>query len=122
MVPWSEVPTTPMNNSQIPNSNQILESIPALPHPELSKIFFHRIMAELSQLKEEIGDFTAKDIVFKALDTVPDLELEWADPKLYGKNKLLITTKNKVAVLDVTPVIQAIKLVWNTYIQSQHLQ
>lgn len=94
-------------------------SIPPLPHPELTKLFFHSIMAELSNLQEEIGDYTAKDIAFKALDSIPDLSVEWGDSKAYGRNRVLLSYQNKIAVLDLTPVIQALKLVWNTFIESR---
>ncbi len=101
------------------DSSEIRKSVSGLPDPELSRIFFHSLMTELSQLTEEIGDYTAKDIIYKALQNVPEIAVEWGDPKIYGKNKLLLGYKDKVAVFDTTPVQQAIKLVWNAFISSR---
>lgn len=98
---------------------KIYESLPQLPNPELSRLFFHSLMSELSELKEEIGDYTAKDIIFKSLNQVPDMNVEWGDRNIYGRNRVIIFHKEKIAILDLTPVIQAVKLVWNTFINSR---
>ena len=45
-------------------------------------------------------------------------EVSCAEVSLANK----IFSKDKIAVLDLTPVIQALKLVWNTYITSQNLK
>jgi len=106
-----------MNNL---NTALLEESLGILPNKEITKIFFHSIMAELSELQEEIGDYTAKEIVFRSLDRIPNIKVEWGDPRIYGKNRVLMGTQEKIAVLDITPVIQALKLVWNTYFSSQN--
>jgi len=77
-------------------------------------------MTELSHLQEEIGDYTAKEIVFRSIDRIPNVKLEWGDSRIYGRNRVLLGTQDKIAVLDLTPVVQALKLVWNTYYSSQN--
>lgn len=108
------------NKSLSPEEIRKLENVlPELPNPELSKIFFHGIMKELSLLQEEMGDYTAKDIVFKSLQKVPDMRVEWGESHVYGKNRVVLFHGEKIAILDITPIIQAIKLVWNTFIRSK---
>jgi hypothetical protein len=109
----------PMNKPNSADWKGIHDSLPPLPNPELSKLFFHSLMTELSQLSEEIGDYTAKDIIFKSLGKVPDVSVEWGDRNTYGKNRVLLSHDNKIAVLDLTPILQAVKLVWNTFIASR---
>ena len=109
------MPTNKLNSSEIKNS------LPPLPNPELTRLFYHAIMTELSSLKEEIGDYTAKEIVFNALDRIPEVKVEWGNNQVYGRNRILLGYADKIAVLDITPIMQSIKLVWNTYYCSQNL-
>ncbi|MCC5813282.1 MAG: hypothetical protein JJT78_00875 [Leptospira sp.] len=108
-----------MNKHNSTNWEGIQNSLPHFPNPELSKLFFHSLMSELSLLSEEIGDYTAKDIIFKSLNQVPNISVEWGDRNTYGKNRVLLSHENKIAVLDLTPILQAVKLVWNTFIASR---
>lgn len=109
----------PMNKHSSTDWKGIQDSLPNFPNPELSRLFFHSLMAELSQLDEEIGDYTAKELIYKSLDQVPDMTVQWGDRNTYGKNRVLLTHKDKVAVMDLTPILQAVKLVWNTFIGSR---
>ncbi len=103
-------------------SSDIEKAFPAFPNEDLSKIFFHSIMSELSELQEEIGYYSSKEIIFRSLNRIPSVKIEWGDQRIYGRNRVLMAYKDKIAVLDLTPVIQALKLVWNTYITSQNLK
>jgi hypothetical protein len=104
-------------NKQI--HSELKNKLPPLPTDEMSRLFYHSMMQELSVLREEIGDYTAKDIIYRSLGKLPGVHLEWGNPQHYGRNRILLSYLDKAAVLDTTPIIQAIKLVWNTYIQSQ---
>ena len=101
------------------NTTLLKESLALFPDEEITKTFFHSIMSELSSLQEEIGDYTAKEILFRSLDRLPNVKVEWGDSRIYGRNRALMAYKDKIAVLDLTPVVQALKLVWNTYYSSQ---
>ena len=75
-------------------------------------------MKELSEMDGELSDIDVKEMMFDSLNKMPNLIVEWADSKKFGKNKIFLKENNNIILLDLTEIIAGIKLAWKEYQDS----
>lgn len=86
---------------------------------ELTKTLFHSILEDLERIEDPLSEFEIKLMVQKAIRYLPDWQAEWGEVDRFGKNTLLLKYKENILVVEATPVIQAIQILWNNYLESK---
>ncbi|TGN17981.1 hypothetical protein [Leptospira idonii] len=82
---------------------------------ELAKTFFLSILQDLSQVEEHLSDFEVKQLILSGLKRIPDMEVEWGESDRFGKSTLLLKVKSNLLVIEATPLIHTIRILWNEY-------
>lgn len=82
---------------------------------ELTKTFFYSILSDLSEIGETLSDFEVKLLIKKALAHSPDLQVEWGEVDRFGNNTLLVKYESNLLVIEVSPLINTIRILWNEY-------
>jgi hypothetical protein len=82
---------------------------------ELAKTFFLSILNDLSVVEEELSDFEVKQLILSGLSKIPGMEVEWGEMDRFGKSTLLIKQDKSLLVVEATPLIGTIRLLWNDY-------
>jgi hypothetical protein len=57
---------------------------------------------------------------FEAFQKNPEFQVEWAERDIAGKNHLAIRHHDKIMVMDVQPLIEALRILWDAYWKSNH--
>ncbi|MCT8332788.1 hypothetical protein NUH30_03805 [Leptospira sp. 85282-16] len=82
---------------------------------ELAKTFFFSILSDLSEIGETLSDFEVKLLIKKALSHSPHLQVEWGEMDRFGNNTLLVKYESNLLVIEVSPLISTIRILWNEY-------
>lgn len=82
---------------------------------ELTKTFFFSILKDLSEIGETLTDFEVKVLIQNALSHSPDLQVEWGEMDRFGNSTLLVKYESNLLVIEVSPLINAIRILWNEY-------
>ncbi|GBF41106.1 hypothetical protein LPTSP2_03770 [Leptospira ellinghausenii] len=82
---------------------------------ELAKTFFLSILKDLGEIDETLSDFEVKVLIQKALTHHPKLQVEWGEMDRFGQNTLLVKYQNNLLLIEVSPLINAIRILWNEY-------
>jgi|GEM_PF-1886496 hypothetical protein len=82
---------------------------------ELAKTFFLSILSDLSEVRETLTDFEVKQLILGGLKKIPGMEVEWGEMDRFGKSTLLIKQNSSLLVVEATPLINTIRVLWNDY-------
>ncbi|XDD47850.1 hypothetical protein AB3N60_07180 [Leptospira sp. WS39.C2] len=82
---------------------------------ELTKTFFLSILKDLGEIDETLSDYEVKVLIQKALTNHPELQVEWGDMERFGQNTLLVKYQDSLLLIEVSPLINAIRVLWNEY-------
>jgi hypothetical protein len=86
---------------------------------EIAKTFFLSILEDLSSIEESLDDFEVKQLILKALAKNPNLDVEWGEMDRFGKSTLLVKYENSLLLIEASPLISTIRVLWNEY-RSKH--
>ncbi|EOQ90402.1 hypothetical protein LEP1GSC202_3744 [Leptospira yanagawae serovar Saopaulo str. Sao Paulo = ATCC 700523] len=81
----------------------------------LTKTFFLSILQDLGEIEDTISDYEVKALIQKALTHHPELQVEWGEMDRFGQNTLLVRYQNNLLLIEVSPLINAIRVLWNEY-------
>ncbi len=87
---------------------------------EIAKTFFLSILSDLSTVEESLSDFEVKQLILSGLKKIPGMEVEWGEMDRFGKSTLLIKQDSNLLVVEASPLIATIRILWNDY-QSKNL-
>lgn len=82
---------------------------------ELAKTFFLSILKDLGEIDESLSDYEIKVLIQKALSHHPTLQVEWGQMDRFGQNTLLVRFQNNLLLIEVSPLINTIRILWNEY-------
>lgn len=82
---------------------------------EIAKTFFLSILSDLSEVQETLTDFEVKQLILGGLKKIPGMEVEWGEMDRFGKSTLLIKQNSNLLVIEATPLISTIRVLWNDY-------
>mgnify|MGYP001569443513 CR=1 FL=1 len=82
---------------------------------EIAKTFFLSILSDLSSVEEELSDFEVKQLILGGLKKIPSMDVEWGEADRFGKSTLLIKKDANLLVIEATPLINTIRVLWNDY-------
>lgn len=82
---------------------------------KISEIFFLSLLKDLGEIDETLSDFEVKVLIQKALAHHPELQVEWGEMDRFGQNTLLVKYQNNLLLIEVSPLISAIRVLWNEY-------
>lgn len=81
----------------------------------LTKTFFLSILKDLGEIDDTLSDYEVKVLIQKALTHHPELQVEWGEMERFGQNTLLVKYQNNLLMIEVSPLISAIRVLWNEY-------
>lgn len=87
---------------------------------EIAKTFFLSILEDLSSIEESLDDFEVKQLILKALAKNPNLDVEWGEMDRFGKSTLLVKYENSLLLIEASPLISTIRVLWNEYRSKQN--
>ncbi|MGV3665319.1 MAG: hypothetical protein ACO1NV_04255 [Leptospira bouyouniensis] len=82
---------------------------------ELAKTFFLSILKDLGEIDESLSDYEIKVLIQRALSHHPTLQVEWGQMDRFGQNTLLVRYQNNLLLIEVSPLINTIRILWNEY-------
>ncbi|MCZ8156223.1 MAG: hypothetical protein O9264_08915 [Leptospira sp.] len=82
---------------------------------EIAKTFFLSILSDLSAVEETLTDFEVKQLILGGLKKIPNMDVEWGEMDRFGKSTLLIKQDSNLLVIEATPLINTIRVLWNDY-------
>lgn len=82
---------------------------------ELAKTFFLSILKDLGEIDESLSDYEIKVLIQRALSHHPTLQVEWGEMDRFGQNTLLVRYQNNLLLIEVSPLINTIRILWNEY-------
>ncbi|MCZ8341936.1 MAG: hypothetical protein O9301_02810 [Leptospira sp.] len=82
---------------------------------EIAKIFFLSILEDLSSVEEHLSDFEVKQLILRALEKNPNLDVEWGEMDRFGRSTLLVKYQENLLLIEASPLINTIRILWNEY-------
>ncbi|MDF3818663.1 hypothetical protein P3G55_02055 [Leptospira sp. 96542] len=82
---------------------------------DLAKTFFLSIVKDLGEIEDTLTEFEVKQLIRKAISNSPHLDVEWGDSDRFGNSTLLVKYESNLLVIEASPLIQTIKILWNEY-------
>jgi hypothetical protein len=73
---------------------------------------------KLMEFEEEVSDYELRRIIFSMFKRILGYHIEWADPDVHGKNRILIQAKEKEIVVNITGLMDSIRKIHREYIEK----
>jgi len=86
---------------------------------EIAKTFFLSTLYDLSKIQDKLSDFEVKQIILSGMQKIPDMDVEWGETDRFGKSTLLLKYKSNLLVIEATPLINTIRILWNEFQSSE---
>lgn len=86
---------------------------------EFASVFFHSILTDLALIEDDLSDFEIKQLVLRALQKVPEMDVEWGEADRFGKSTLLIKKGQSLLVVESTALINTIRVLWSEYLANR---
>ncbi|MCU0823749.1 MAG: hypothetical protein MUF77_03820 [Leptospira sp.] len=85
---------------------------------EIATIFFLSILEDLSSVEEHLSDFEVKQLILRALEKNPNLDVEWGEMDRFGRSTLLVKYQDNLLLIEASPLINTIRILWNEYLRK----
>lgn len=78
---------------------------------------FSSLTQKLMEFEEEVSDYELRRIIFAMFKRVLGFYIEWADPDVHGKNRILIQAEEEEIIVNITELMESIRKIHREYVE-----
>ncbi len=80
---------------------------------------YHILSKKLKQHEEPISDYELREIIFAMFDSILGFKIEWADPEIYGKNRIVVHAGEEQIIANITNLIDSLRIIHKDYVEEK---
>ena len=85
---------------------------------EINNRIYELFLERLPDIEGEISNYDIKQLILDVTKSIISYDVEWGDPKIYGKYTILIHGKNKIMQLNASKLIEAIRSLHQKFLEE----
>lgn len=87
---------------------------------EMVKNTIYQILSKkLKEHEEPISDYELREIVFAMFESILGFTIEWADPEVYGKNRIVVHAGKEKIIANITNLLDSLKTIHKDYVEEK---
>lgn len=80
---------------------------------------YHILSKRLKEHEEPISDYELREIVFAMFESILGFNIEWADPEIYGKNRILVHAGKEKVIANISNLIDSLRMIHKDYVEEK---
>lgn len=80
---------------------------------------YHILSKKLKEHEEPISDYELREIIFAMFESILGFDIEWADPEVYGKNRIVVHAGKEKVIANITNLMDSLRVIHKDYLEEK---